>query len=333
MAATIKIEVAGREVFIEPHDKPVHLDEFVAAFLIEEFGDERFVQKYAKKGVIRVGVGGGEFDEHPTSTTPRKEGECAATLVAKALGVEKEPGLKRILDFTLSRDLKGGGHPFDLSALAKLSSECGDSPQKTYKWVRKILEDIYDRDSEFEETAGPEYRRVAREEVIQVGARRLKIVVLPSNNVLVRKFALSPARGGAALVIQKWSSGHVQIFSQMRLIPNLDDVAWMIRLAEQQAKGQNLSIGFNKLASEGKVPGVEEWWYHKAGAALLNGRSPDNWGVPPTKLPLEQIKRIVQIGIDPFYLPQHCRTSRNCIFKECGWHSWGLNRCQNIRRG
>ena len=326
----IEIEIEGKKVPVETHDLPLHFDEMVACFVMEKKADKKFLQKYAPEGVIRVGIGGGEFDEHPTRTTKRKEGECAASLIAKSLGVEDDPGLKRILSFTLAWDLKGGGSPFDLAALTKMMSE-SLSPQETYQNVKKFLEIRYEQDLAFETEAKDEYQKVAEEEILQVGKRKVKIVVLPSDNVLVRKFALS-LEGGGAIAIQKWSSGHVQIFANKHSLGNgLDDIARMVRLAEQSRKGRSRTTNRDKLASEGIVLGAEEWYYHRAGTALLNGRSPDNWGVSPTNLPLEQIRRIVQIGVNIFQLPQHCPRSR-CLLRECGWYFWGLDRCQKIRQ-
>jgi hypothetical protein len=328
----IEIEIEGKKFPVETHDLPLHLDEMVSCFLLEEYADSEFLKKHAPEGVIRIGVGGGEFDEHPTQTSERKEGECAATLVAKALGVEDEPGLKRILRFTLSRDLKGGGSPFDLAAITKLVSE-SFSPQDTYEWVKKFLKIRYEQDLAFETSTKDEYQKIAKEVVVPVGQKQLKIVVLESDDPLVKKFALS-LEGGGAVAIQKWPSGHVQIFANRQRLGNgLDDVARMVRLAEQsrKRKKQIRATDRDRLASEGIVPGAEEWYYHRAGTALLNGRSPDKWGVPPTNLPLDQIVRIVKLGIDPLYFPQHCPKSR-CIFERCGWYGWGLDRCQKIQR-
>ncbi len=330
MAATFKIKVAGREIVIQPHGRPVHLDEFGAARLMEKFGDLKFLRRYAKEGVIMVGFGGGEFDEHPTPTRPRKKGECATTLVAKALGIEKEPGLQRLLAFIRSRDLGGGGHSFDLAGLAQMMSK-DSSLQKTYEWVREGLEAIYSQGSEFEEVATPEYGRVVREVIIQAGTRQLKIAILRSNDDLVSKVAISASRGRAAIAIQQWSDGHVKIFAQKRLIHDLDDVARMLRLAEQDAEGKPLQqTTWDKVASEGTITGAERWYYHRTGPALFNGRDPHDWEVPPTRLPLEQILAIVKIGINPNDFPRHCRG--RCLLAGCGWYTWGLARCQERRR-
>src|SRR3989344_9190822 len=129
---------------IVTHHRP-HLDEIVAIWLLRKFGEEKFPginsakivyvdagsgprngmkeKEWEAKGILPIGVWGGCFDEHPTAGTERKEKECAATLVAKVLGVEDDPALEKILKFVTNDDLNASSSPFDLSYVVKLLNQ------------------------------------------------------------------------------------------------------------------------------------------------------------------------------------------------------------------
>lgn len=114
------------------HIKP-HIDELVAIFLLQLFGEKLFpgINKaeinflanrkitngddFLKDGTLFVGMGSGMFDEHGKECKK----ETAATLVAKYLGVENDPRVKSLLDYTINVDTKSNGHPYDLANMLK----------------------------------------------------------------------------------------------------------------------------------------------------------------------------------------------------------------------
>ena len=141
------------------HRRP-HADELVALMLLHKFpeGEKKFPGvskasisflttgeigegKTAKDfpDTIFLGCGGGEFDEHATSTRERVEGECCATLVAKSLGIDKEPGLQKILTFVKSEDLKGTKVKNELPMIIKFIHQLSEDYGKISKWA----EDAY----------------------------------------------------------------------------------------------------------------------------------------------------------------------------------------------
>ena len=129
---TLEIPVAGETVFVEMHPDP-HFEEVAAAVAIEEHGDRAFLVKYCPDGKLRLGVGGGPFDEHPDAMTGegRKKG-CCLTLVAEALDLlKKAPWWRQMVAFCnfaeTSKQLVGkkreateARHPFDLYSLTRL---------------------------------------------------------------------------------------------------------------------------------------------------------------------------------------------------------------------
>ncbi len=124
---------------IAVHDR-CHFDEIVARFLFQEFGDSLFpgartaktscwstgdtpdrrsADAWEAEGVIAIGVGHGRFDEH-LATGGRMPGECATTLVAKALGIMERSDLSKLLKFTLRTDEGPSQHFCDLSGIVKV---------------------------------------------------------------------------------------------------------------------------------------------------------------------------------------------------------------------
>ncbi len=340
------------------HEGP-HLDEITAIWLLRRFGEKKFPgigtakvvytgagggipggqtpEECERDGVLCIGVGGGRFDEHPTTDGGRKQDECAATLVAGAIGVAGDPALGRILKYVVKNDLKGVGQPFDLAYLVKaLHQQYSDNPEKVMEWAITGLEVKYNEQSSFV-SAGEEFRRTAKvEEILGPGGKTFKMAVITSDNGQMNKFARSEAGGQAAIIIQKRSSGNVQIYTNKHFGLTLYDVAQMLRFAEQRKKGAVLTDDWRELAAEGKVEGAEEWFYHHGGQMLLNGSLTAS-DVPPTQLPLEQIKGIVRIGVNPgAFCPERasgcergfCSSTRG---NQCLWYEWGLHRCRTIR--
>jgi len=345
---------------IATHEKP-HLDEIVAIWLLKKFGEKKFpgiskakitywdtggetpdnrpAEEYEKKGTVLIGIGGGRFDEHPNNGNPRKEGECTATLVAKVLQIENDPSLEKILAFTLNNDLKAAAHPFDLAYITKLMhQQYPDNPGKVITWVIAGLEVKYQEQYQFFNDTKKEFDKLAVIEKIPGPSKRvLTLVSITTDNEQMNKFARSNFGCNADIIIQKNSSGNVQIFSnQKKGKLTFYDVVQMIRLTEQKAKGKIITSDWKNLAAEGKVEGAEEWYYFEKGQMLLNG-SHTARNIPATKLTMEEIKKIVKIGVNPIaFEPSRtnkcqkiiCNSTRN---NECPWYKFGLHRCRKIR--
>ncbi len=336
-----------------------HLDEIFGIWLLQNQGGDKFpgienaqieywdgggstpdghpVEEWEQKGYVMVGVGGGRFDEHSTTTKDRKGGDCAATLVAKYLEVDKEPWMKQVLDFVVRDDLQGSASPFDLGPICKLlHQQYPNEPGVAMDWVMtgigaKIREQI-----NLWREARKEYESKARiERVIGPKGKELVIAVICSDNPQIGKYARMREGGNANIVIQQTSAGNVQIFTDNRGL-TLYDVVQMIRLAEQEKNRADMSMDWRTLALEGKVKGAEEWYFQEAGQMLLNGSLTAN-GVPPTKLTLNHIVELVKIGVSPStFEPVRAETCRQgvCVSSRqnsCPWYIWGLHRCREIR--
>lgn len=91
-----------------------------------------------KAKLLPIGVGGGEFDEHPVLGRARILDECAATLVAKRLGVMDHPRLQKLLSFANRVNNNATAHPDDISSLIKLHHANGQMRvQDIFDWAHE----------------------------------------------------------------------------------------------------------------------------------------------------------------------------------------------------
>ena len=254
--------VPGTKVRLGTHEVP-HADEAGAYWLIQKFADSKFLAKYSVRElvngtsyrVIWVGVGLGPLDEHGG-----KEGECAMSLVAKALGVYDYPPLRRIVDIILRQDLNGGGDPLGIIRTANAMSRINpQDPREMLAWFVKALDAIYEEEIGFYE-AEKEFPRAGQ--IKQLG--KVRMVVIQSDSPYMAKIAFSKK---AAVVLQRNSAGLTQI--QARHDISLE------RAARE----------FSRIE-----PGK---WYLKGKGLLLNG-SRTYPEVPPTKFTLEYIEQKIR---------------------------------------
>ncbi len=308
-----------------------HLDEIGAFWLLQKFGEKKYpgINKAPllfadiEGQAIRLGVGGGEFDEHSTNDKNRKEGECSFTLVLKALGLGGEPALKKIAKFILQVDTKGGTHPFDISTLVK-EMYAQKSPEEVIDWAIKALEAKYNDQVDFFK-AGDDFKRGKITE-LKVGEKKLNLVIMESDSTKAASFARSEFGCKAAVVIQKNSSGNVQIFIDKKIRLNTPELVKAVRLMEQIKKDQLLVSNWEDLVLEGIIEEVREWFYHQEGEMLLNGSitSPE---VPPTSISLEELEEITIAALSGDNLPHFCETKGRCTSK-CRWYPFTLFYCR-----
>lgn len=102
------------------------------------------------EGFIPIDIGGGKFDHHPPQRFPS---ECAATLVAKELGFDKDPALKPILIYVKNHDLRGIRTPLDFADFVRcLNKNYPENPEKVLEISFGILDALYDYFKANEET-------------------------------------------------------------------------------------------------------------------------------------------------------------------------------------
>lgn len=338
----------------------VDLDELTAIYLAVRFGYERFfgksedvsidfvdagtqtpcgmtAKKWMNQGSLPFGIGGpdGPFDEHQDGLQPRKKGECAATLVAKFLGIFCNPKLKPILDYVLACDYgKRAGRANDFSVLIKtLHWQYPNDPRLVLDWsfagldakygdIDKpddfTLEHLYERLVSQGYAGADEWYELAEDamreqeihlhtvtadefsqksEVFSVagsGCKNIKIAVVSSDDELICRYVFGKSGGRCDVLVQKKSTGNVQIFSNKHHGIFLDEIVPIIRSLEIRALGIP-THGIHGLGWEGNSPHERSWCFmHRI--FMFNG-SLTAPNVKPTKLSLEQIVNAVCKGL------------------------------------
>lgn len=118
----IVLENDGTPVTIKTHPG-TDFDEVAAIWLIQRFATRGWVMNNSQNGVIYLGVGEsaqrGVFNEHYARDTEHDNSHCCATLVASALGLMGNAGLKPLLDYALGQDNAGIGTKADIAFTLK----------------------------------------------------------------------------------------------------------------------------------------------------------------------------------------------------------------------
>ena len=342
---------------IVTHHRP-HLDEIVSIWILRKFGESTFPgvstakveywstggatidgrtpEEWEADGYILIGVGRGRFDEHcdTTQIAERQNGECAATLVAKALGVYEDPALEGILKYTLSNDSKGSSGPFEIASIVQvMHARSPENPSEAVDWVLRAIDVKYWEQYTFFNATKPEFESLAKiEKIIGPNGRELTFVFLESDNEQINKFARSSFGANADVVAIKRSSGNVQIFFNQRAGIKPFDLIRILRAEEQSISGDIICTDWRTLSVCGKAYDGDVWYLMDKTYTIMNG-SLTAKGVPPTKIPFEKVLWAIKTGLNPDqFEDQHsiqCRTGK-CT-KDCSFYKYGLSRCKEVR--
>lgn len=297
------------------HRQP-SVDELVCRWMLNQFGwstefckvrfdeedspgtieNEMFLLK--KQGKIYIGVGGGMFDEHPANGQPRKEGECAATLLAKFMKVDRNIFLKDILKLALNDDL--GIQPKDEAgrllrefSLPKVIKMMYDNDSKTYgaveRFVFSVLNEHYESQVRFHRSS-PEICRIGKPYDFEVDGKKFPMLVIHTDEVKAHDYALTKLH--YHLVLQIRESGNWQIFSRnnspvSKLMPLIG-----AKLKSVEAGLTGVKFTGRELANDGALEGVPHVYFFKTGGMIMNGSL--THPQPPTKLDPETIPELIK---------------------------------------
>lgn len=300
--------------------------------------DGRSAALWEAEGTLAIGTGRGRFDEHATETEGRKEGESSLSLIAKALGIDDEPWLEKVLAVVTDEDLYASSGMLSIATILKMKhAQSPENAVENMEWAIEGVGAIIKNQMLFYKQTAAEWNTNAH--VVYVTGPhgvRLPIASIVSNNPQIAKYARSKHGGNVGVVIVKTSTGNVQILPNHEFNLNMSDTVSIIRYEEQRKRGRFLTTRWPDLVKEGIVPGAECWYFQRNGWMILNG-SLSNPNVEPTKLSLEEILEIVKIGVSPrSFLPirQSTCTENKCTSSRqnpCPWYDWGMQRCKKAR--
>lgn len=290
------------------------------------------IEEMREIGQVCVDCGGGDFDHHQQDP---ESGQCAATLLARALEIDNDPRLNKILQWTAENDLNGSGHFATIEYVIKgLHRMHPDDPMIAVRWAMQALDACFQRrvDLLSEQTA-KDYEQADKFVVNPRPGKKFLVVVGQSDS---RQLA-SYARGkGASVVVQQQTdgllAGNVQITTNHQHGIVLYDVAAILRVEEARAREKPIP-GPELLGRRGRLNFHDKHWYfHETIMALFNG-SDSVPGVEPTRLSLAFIGEAVRAGIDYGHMPDEaCEAGADCQGESCPWHPYHLGRCRDKRR-
>lgn len=301
----------------------VQPDTVAAVLLLQDYGEKRFpgiaqaqvvfwtalpdgttAAALEAAGTLPIDLGGGMFDHH--SAAGRATKDSAATLVARTLGVDKDPALQKLLAYCKRDDLEGKGtlsadpldRAFGLSGLMSTYNRVHrDDPGALLEMVLKLFRaHVREQRQRLEENPKEwkELKSAGKGREFTVKGRRgaWKVAVLESDNIALPGFLR--AYFHVDLVVQRLATGHVNLISNQKRNVDLRPIVTRIRDAE--AVRRNLDVPPEALGAPGRVEALPMWFYDVMANTIQNGGiNPQH--IEPTALSLEEIVAAVTDGL------------------------------------
>lgn len=308
------------KIYIPTRPQP---DTVVAIFLLKEFGTERFpavaeasVEVHASlpegetfdtllaKNIFALDLGGGALDHHG------KE-ECVTELLAKWLHINKDPALRRLVEYARRDDKLGKGimstDPIDralgLSGLiSALNKTHPDKAHTVVEAVLPLLKAHYAsaKQHHVELPAEVEEKKKAglyEERHVSQQKKKLLIAYVVSNKPSMPTFLRSQQGPRADVVVQKnEDSNHLCILSRQERKLDLSKVAALIRMREAENLTLSLPEDEIYLEQKGRIAEMPQWYFDPMTNSILNG-GVHNRNVAESTIDWEELKNIVYVGL------------------------------------
>ncbi|MEY2665596.1 MAG: hypothetical protein RLZZ480_701 [Candidatus Parcubacteria bacterium] len=288
-------------------------DTIVAIFLLQKFGETKYPgiasatvavdpKATPEPGALLLDVGGGELDHHGSD-------KCATELVATALGISENPAIRNLLAYARRDDTEGKGtvsndpldRAFGLSGLiAALNKQFPKEADHIVKTVLPLIDaHFFTANEHYVElpklVAGLKQANFLTTETIQKPIRNCKIAFVTSNNVGLAGYLRSNTGGNYRVIVQRRSSGHVNILTKQNPTIDLSRTMALIRLHEANLRGVAVTDE-QSLFNTGTHELIPNWYYDPATNSLLNGGvSPDL--IEPTKIDWVTLKALILNGL------------------------------------
>ena len=247
------------------------------------------------EGSLMIDVGGGRGDHHG-----RTETDCATTLMAKLLGIERRPELQRLLRYVRANDLSGAGATSDLADRIATRHRLGYDILETIRYAHAEFSFIVESERKLYLPALADYEK-AQKVTFELNGQELRLAIVQSDSSLLGR--VFGERKDAAVLIQRMSTGQVSVLrlnDKREIVPYLDMrcVAALIRLAEAGKRGIKIDPAAHKLrlTSDGTIDEVPEWYYFEKMGGIFNG-GPKSPGTDPTRVHIDDIADLVIRGL------------------------------------
>lgn len=298
------------------------VDTLVAIFLLRHYGDKHFVgidsaelefamalpeghthQTLEQGGILALDLGGGRFDHHAAP------GKTVSQLVAEHLSIHQERPLEKLLSWAKRDDLQGKGtvsadpldRAFGLSGIITLlARQHQHEPHRVVELVLPLFRAHVAEETLRHEVLPQEWKRLKQAgeagEFVSHGRQgNFRVAWVVSDNLQLPGFLRAYHQIDA--VIQHLPSNHTNIITRQSRNLELGDIAAMLRAGELKKQGKEIPGGnWKDLQVAGRYPLVPEWFYDTAANTIQNGGVKPN-GVPPTRLTLDEVKEIVDAGL------------------------------------
>jgi hypothetical protein len=308
-------------IFIPTRPQP---DTIVAIFFLKTYGPSVFSgidtadyqvmshvdqskseKEYLKEGKVLLDVGGGIFDHHN-----KEEKTTASELVSKALGIQNDKSIQKLLAYAKRDDFYGKGtqsddpldKAFGLSGLvAAMNKSYSDNPKIVIDTVLPFLKAHHNQEKQRTEELPKEMESLKEQglltekEVVQK-KNTLKVCFVESDNVGLPGFLRAVDGGRFDVVVQRRSTGHVNILTKPLKRPDIRIVAGLIRQEEYKIENNMDYPKTEELYLPGRNDSVPIWYFDPATNSIQNG------GVNPnqtknTLIPWDKIKDLIIKGI------------------------------------
>lgn len=306
---------------------PVRLqpDTIIAIYLLKEFGTKKYLNikqaiieanpnagktghdENLKNGNLLIDLGGGVYDHHGKANPT-----CASVLVAKDLNIAGDPALSKLLRYAERDDKFGLGtiskdqidRAFGLSGLiGSLNKQYPDEPQKIFDYIFPIINAHYKEEYVRVHEIPGEYKKLLENNKIiklELGDKiKLKAVLIESDNISMPGYLRAEVGGRNDIVVQRRSSGHVNILtkSQKNKI-NLDRLVAIIRGAEFYTEnGLKIDKKYPELIIPARIPEVQNWYYDPATNSIQNGGVHTEL-TEATKIPWTNFSKMLEIAFN-----------------------------------
>lgn len=288
-----------------------HLDDFVAIKLIKDKGEQIFSEISKAKVVVYgpntkdnslfIGIGGGQFDDHVSDTDINGKKTVSATmLVAKKLGIDKNPELERFISYVNANDVYGSsGGEFELPSIVHLFSKHFGN-EIAYDFVSKFIDAKVAEQEKFLQ-AVEEFKKIKIVN-FDLGYHNVRIAGIATENDQILKAARSCYNDNyqADILVVFRENGHVQIFKiAYDCMIDFSEIVKKLRIAEFSKKDINFGDIIYKMSNFNTVSEDDVWCYPFE-TAILNGSfsRPD---APPTKLDRQEIYKAILEAITASY--------------------------------